>query len=115
MYPLLWDDQLSISTRRRLRLGVSLGEVLHKMLSFLTSSTSQTFCPIRTLCLDPIPISEPLTVILVPPDVGPSEGEAGGVCKEGTYITEFITMMTITKIIIYSFDDHYHIPESCTL
>ena len=54
-------------------------------------------------------------MILVPPDVGPSEGEAGGVCKEGTYITEFITMMTITKIIIYSFDDHYHIPESCTL
>ena len=85
-----------------MRLGVSLGEVLHKMLSFLTSNTSQTFCPMRTLCLDPIPISEPLTVILVPPDVGPSRGEAGGVCKEGAYITEFITMMTITKTMMYT-------------
>ena len=65
------------------------------MLFSVTLVIIQFLRPINTLWVEPVPMSVPMMVMLVPPDLGPIAGKAGGLFRNGVYISENVCVITI--------------------
>ena len=72
------------------------GGVVHLMLSSDTKMIVQFPWPIITRWEEPVPMLPPRTVILVPPDLGPIAGIAGGRSRKGAYRAKIVNSLSVS-------------------